>query len=137
MVDPPEEPHFEWLPPPEVAPAAPEPVRHHPELERPATDSHLTYYAPAGPPDGYSRLALLATAVSPFTCLFGGAMPLFGVAGVVLGVISLVRQKRNPELGGEGNAWLAIVAGLGLLLLWAGLRTDVPVSPPGSDLVGE
>jgi hypothetical protein len=106
-----------------------EPVRYHPELERPASDAHLTYFTPIPEPDLYARFALAASCIGPFVGCLGLPVPHLSVAGAVLGAVSLVRQRRNPLLAGSGNAWLAIALGVGFTVLWFGLTYYVPLSP--------
>ena len=46
---------------------------------------------------------------------------LFGVAACILGIVGLVKRNQTPEIKGSVHAWIGIVLGGGMALLWGGL----------------
>lgn len=46
-----------------------------------------------------------------------------GIAGVVLGILGLKHRKLHPETKGSVHAWIGIIVGGLMTLLWGGLIT--------------
>lgn len=90
------------------------PQRRPDEPDRPVGDSTggiIPYKNPK------ALIAYYCGVFSLVPCL--GIAP--GIAGVVLGILGLQHRKRHPETSGAVHAWIGIVLGGGMTLLWGGL----------------
>ncbi|MGC1276374.1 MAG: GYF domain-containing protein [Planctomycetaceae bacterium] len=64
--------------------------------------------------------ALIAYYLAVFSLIPCLGLPL-GIAAVVLGVMGLKKRKENPAISGTAHAWIGIVLGGIMTLIWGGL----------------
>jgi len=68
----------------------------------------------------HNQPALIGYYLSVFSLIPCLGLPL-GIAAVVLGVLGLRKQRRDPGVKGKGHAWTAIVLGGSTTLVWCAL----------------
>jgi hypothetical protein len=79
--------------------------------ERDATGGIIPYKNPP---------ALIAYYLAVFSLIPCLGLPL-GLAAFVLGIVGLVKRKRQPHVKGSVHAWIGILLGGGMVLLWGTL----------------
>lgn len=144
--EPPVPSYPERLPPPsypqQAYPYQPEPIRPHPQGNNQEVHVHLS--APQQPVlmtvasetqnDTCATLSVVFGVLGLlFFCLWGWV---FGIVGLTLGIVSLVRLRRNPRLDGmpvavAGIALSSIPVLFGIWLLWAAMA-PAPAHKPST-----
>ena len=65
------------------------------------------------------------SALIAYYCAVFSLIPFIGIAvgipGIILGVRGLRKRKANPSIGGAVHAWIGIILGGLMTLLWGGL----------------
>lgn len=64
--------------------------------------------------------ALIAYYLAVFSLIPCFGLPL-GIAAVVLGIMGLKKRKENPAVSGTAHAWIGIVLGGIMTLIWGGV----------------